>query len=259
MSLSLAEAQRLLDKSNLYKDKIDGIWGPNTERAVNSVLSSHSSWYDEDAVRNNKRKYISAAQILLKIAGYYTDAIDGIAGKNTRSAYDNWYHDVFPVNITPTVKFPCSGTSNLVRFYGPVGKNQTRIDLPFTMKLAWDKSVSISRMTIHEKIASSAIRAFEKIANHYSSEDIVKHGFNLFGGSLNVRKMRGGSSWSTHSWGIAIDFDPERNRLRWNSSRAYLARPECEMFWKIWEEEGWTSLGRWKNYDWMHVQATRRC
>lgn len=27
--------------------------------------------------------------------------------------------------------------------------------------------------------------------------------------------------------------------------------------WKCWEEEGWVSLGRQRNYDRMHVQAAK--
>jgi len=67
--------------------------------------------------------------------------------------------------------------------------------------------------------------------------------------------MRGGSSWSMHSWGTAVDLDPDRNRLRWNSSKAFLARSEYKPFWEIVESEGWTSLGRERNFDWMHFQS----
>jgi hypothetical protein len=69
--------------------------------------------------------------------------------------------------------------------------------------------------------------------------------------------MRGGNSYSMHSWGIAIDFDPERNRLNWNSGEARLAKPDCIPFWQAWEAEGWVSLGRTRDFDWMHVQAAR--
>ncbi len=82
-------------------------------------------------------------------------------------------------------------------------------------------------------------------------------GFSIFGGSHNFRLMRGGSSLSTHSWGIAIDFDPARNQLHWKAAKARLARSDCIPFWEAWEKEGWVSLGRKKNYDWMHVQAAR--
>ena len=67
--------------------------------------------------------------------------------------------------------------------------------------------------------------------------------------------MRGGSAWSVHTWGAALDFDPENNQLRWNRSRARFARPEYERWWRFWEEEGFVSLGRARDFDWMHVQA----
>ena len=69
--------------------------------------------------------------------------------------------------------------------------------------------------------------------------------------------MRGGTRWSTHAWGIAIDYDPDRNQLKWGRDRAAFARPEYDAWWRLWEEEGWVSLGRTRNYDWMHVQAAK--
>jgi hypothetical protein len=69
--------------------------------------------------------------------------------------------------------------------------------------------------------------------------------------------MRGGTKWSTHSWGIAIDYDPERNRLNWGRDKASFAKPEYGDWWKIWEKEGWVSLGRTRNFDWMHIQAAK--
>jgi hypothetical protein len=79
----------------------------------------------------------------------------------------------------------------------------------------------------------------------------------LFGGCLNVRRMRGGSAWSMHSWGIAFDFDPDRNQLRWGRDRAAFAKPEYNKWFELWEEEGAVSLGRVRNFDWMHVQFAR--
>lgn len=142
-------------------------------------------------------------------------------------------------------------------FFGAVGQNQTSIEIPFDMWLAWDKGTRIKKITVHKRVAESAERAFQKIANTYSPAERKNIGIDLFGGSLNVRKMRGGSSYSMHSWGIAIDFDPERNQLKWGRDKARLAKPDAVSFWVAWESEGWLSLGRAKNYDWMHVQAAR--
>lgn len=147
--------------------------------------------------------------------------------------------------------------SGVPGFYGVVGASQVRVELPFAMKLAWDLKVEVQRISLHSKVAASAERAFKQIAKEYSAADRAHIGLDIFGGSLNVRKMRGGDSYSMHSWGIAIDFDPERNQLKWGRDRARLAKPDAEPFWRAWEEEGWVSLGRQANYDWMHVQAAR--
>lgn len=147
--------------------------------------------------------------------------------------------------------------SGVPAFYGAVGANQVRVELPFSMKLAWDLTQEVHRISLHQKVAASAERAFTKIAHEYNPGDRADLGLDIFGGSLNVRKMRGGSAYSMHSWGIAIDFDPERNQLKWGRDRARLAKPDAEPFWRAWEDEGWISLGRQANYDWMHVQAAR--
>ena len=48
-------------------------------------------------------------------------------------------------------------------------------------------------------------------------ENIVNRGlqdqFKTFNGCFNVRKIRGGISWSLHSWGIAIDINAAWNGL----------------------------------------------
>ncbi|MCQ0988139.1 peptidoglycan-binding protein [Jiella marina] len=142
-------------------------------------------------------------------------------------------------------------------YFGAVGTRQTPIEIPFDMVLAWSKWTRIRRMTLHEKIAGSAERVLRLVAETYSASERAALGLDLFGGSLNVRRMRGGSRYSMHSWGIAIDFDPERNQLRWNAPRARLSHADALPFWQAWEAEGWLSLGRARNYDWMHVQAVR--
>ncbi|WP_306147262.1 MULTISPECIES: peptidoglycan-binding protein [unclassified Roseibium] len=146
---------------------------------------------------------------------------------------------------------------DVAAFYGAVGTRQTQVDVPWDMRLAWDKDVTVRRITIHEEVASSASRVFEKVRGIYSDREIKALGLDLFGGSLNVRRMRGGSRYSMHSWGIAIDFDPERNQLSWKRPRARLSEDDAIPFWRAFEAEGWVSLGRVRNFDWMHVQAAR--
>jgi hypothetical protein len=47
------------------------------------------------------------------------------------------------------------------------------------------------------------------------------------------------------------------NKLQWGRDRAAFASAEYDAWWRTWEAEGWVSLGRTRNYDWMHVQAAR--
>ena len=115
----------------------------------------------------------------------------------------------------------------------------------------------LKRMTLHEKVAPSALRVLERVTQLYSSSERASLGLDMFGGSLNVRRMRGGTSYSMHSWGIAIDFDPERNALSTKKPQARLSHPDAVPFWVAWESEGWLSLGRSRNFDFMHIQAAR--
>jgi hypothetical protein len=69
--------------------------------------------------------------------------------------------------------------------------------------------------------------------------------------------MRGGSAWSIHSWGAAIDLDPDNNQLKWGKDRASFAKPVYNDFWKIVEAEGWVSLLKERNMDAMHIQAAK--
>jgi peptidoglycan hydrolase-like protein with peptidoglycan-binding domain len=220
-------------------------------------------------------------QSRLTAHGYPCGAIDGVIGAATTAAIKGFQNakglavtgtataetiDALRTSSSAVAGAPSRGArpgspwpkqSGVSAFYGGVGTSQTQIEIPFDMVLAWDKSTRIRKMTLHKKVAPSAERVLNRVAGIYSAQDRINLGLNLFGGSLNVRKMRGGSSYSMHSWGIAIDFDPERNQLKWGANKARLAHSDAVPFWLEWENEGWLSLGRARNYDFMHVQAAR--
>ena len=130
----------------------------------------------------------------------------------------------------------------------------TQINLPYPMRLAWDKNVIVNKMSCHRDIATALINVFKDILNHYGLEEIKRLGIDLFGGCFNYRAMRGGSSFSVHAWGLAVDLDPDRNKLKETSKTARFARPEYKAMIDIFYKHGFISLGREKNFDWMHFQ-----
>jgi hypothetical protein len=128
------------------------------------------------------------------------------------------------------------------------------INLPYPMRIAWDTDTSVTRMRCHKLVADKFLAVFNEIHREYGYVKIKELGIDLFGGCFNFRKMRGGNDWSTHSWGIAIDLDPARNQLKETSKTARFARPEYKKMIDIFYKHGFISLGREKNYDWMHFQ-----
>lgn len=92
----------------------------------------------------------------------------------------------------------------------------------------------------------------------YALEKEQELGLDIYGGCYNNWAHVGGSKKSMHAWGIAIDLDPDKNALKMDKKTARFARPEYDAFWRIVEDEGGYSLGREKDFDWMHFQFARR-
>lgn len=251
--------QRALKAKGCYSDEVDGVWGGNSKKGVRAALTA--AGLTDAAGWPDARCKLAFQQLMMKDVGIDAGEIDGLTGPQTRIALENWQNRLR--GVTPRAADVAHQASGWPRqrdvpgYFGEVGKNQQMLDLPYPMKLAWDVSKTVSRMSVHRKVHASAGRAFTAAKAHYGLDKIGELGLDLFGGSLNVRKMRGGNAWSMHSWGIAIDFDPERNQLRWGRDRARMARPDYAPFFDIWANEGWISLGRERNYDWMHIQAAR--
>jgi hypothetical protein len=109
----------------------------------------------------------------------------------------------------------------------------------------------VKGIRVHKKAAESLARVLEAIWVRVgrSQAEIDRIGMSIYGGAYNFRLMRGGSSLSMHSWGCAIDFDPERNGL--GDKTPAMDRRVIEEF----EREGWEWGGHWSRPDGMHFQA----
>lgn len=141
--------------------------------------------------------------------------------------------------------------------YGQPGdpKNMVTMNLPYPMRIAWDKTTVISKTTVHKLFKDQLHKALSEVLAHYGIATIRVLGLDLFGGLYNYRKMRGGNSWSRHSWAIAFDIDPERNGLKTTWAKSQLSKPEYKPFMDIMERNGIINYGRLMNYDAMHFEA----
>ncbi|MDO3376933.1 M15 family peptidase [Geoalkalibacter halelectricus] len=261
--------QQLLVDEGFAPGPIDGKLGPQTYVEVDKALARDPSGLPQDwQAWSSRRKAVAFVQLQCKARAIEVGKIDGFWGPQTDYAADTLafmlengepprlWRDEVPLDINPN-HWPKQREADLMEFFGPTGGNQVRLSLPYPHRLAWDLRTSVNAISCNAKVHDSLARVLHKVRDHYGLDGIRELHLDRWGGCLNVRKMRGGSQWSMHSWGIALDYDPERNQLRWGRDRAVFARPEYDAWWRFWEEEGWTSLGRSKNYDWMHIQATK--
>lgn len=269
--MNLQEIQRVAKAQGLYSGKIDGLWGPLSKAACSALIQAQrvnpTGWME-------KRLTIGAGQAICRSLGIDAGLVDGYLGPQTRFAFEvyaarqaNGGKPVADVETwrdtpAPPVKLPASSTiwptqANVAKHFGPVGSNQIILTLPYEMRLAWDKRTTVARMSCHRLVAPAFRQVFEQTLSHYGFDQIKRLGLDLFGGCLNVRKMRGGSNWSMHAWGIAIDLDPERNALNTKAPAAVFSGKAYDPFWAIVEGQGLVSLGRTRNFDWMHFQAAR--
>jgi len=265
-------AQEYLAEANLYNDEIDGKQGSNTNQAIHAALTSNAAMLPADwAGWTDKRKAIAYLQLVCRQQDIESGEIDGFYGPQTEyaigrlatlkttGALPRGFADITPLRVNPH-GFPTEGHASLTDYYGePCTAQLVKVNCPWVLRLDWNLSQTTRAISIHNKLSDSLTTVLENIYAHYGEAGIKAHGLDRYGGSYNCRKKRGSvAAWSTHAWGIAIDWYPSKNKLKWDSDRASLAQPELDAWWAFWEQEGWVSLGRLEDRDWMHVQAAKR-
>ncbi len=264
--------QSKLANLGLYSGKIDGDRGGATDAAIAQGLpqlgqplpAGWQNWSD-------KRRAVAFIQAYALANGIDPGPIDGwwgpqtdysaeaLAQKLETNTLPNW-RDITPGTANPN-GWPKQ--SQVAAFYGPHGiKNQAnpsymvRVPSPWTFRIAWNLNDTRNFLWAHEKTAASVGRVLAQVFTQYGQDKIIELGLDIFSGDYNARLMKGSAKkWSMHSWAIAYDFDDTNNQLKWGADKARFAKPDYDAWWKIWESEGWVSLGRSRNYDWMHVQA----
>lgn len=210
--------------------KVDGIWGPNTRAAVAEELG----------VKDNVKA----------IQGKVGVVQDGIVGDKTLTAIARALDIYVPAEKWPTQAQVRTGKS----IFGKPGDEGNLVSITPPYTLYYDGK-AVKTIRVHAKVAESVQRVLTRVLQHYGEKRIHELGLDIYGGSYNYRKTTTGKAYSLHAWGIALDFDPEHNAYDMKKPKARFSGEAYNAWWDIWESEGWHSLGREANCDWMHVQA----
>lgn len=253
--------QQILHEKGYYNGSIDGIAGPKTMRGLVQIEGI-------DRSLPKTRQITRFIQIYANERGIGVGPVDGLWGPRTNAAFEElayrlehgmpspvWRPD--EIEIQNPNRWPVQRTAEFHEFYSERGSQQKMLEFPYPMRLSWNLRIPCNQTQCHEKVYDSLGRILQKVKEIYGENSIRELHLDHFAGCLDLRPIRGGRRASMHSWGIALDFDHRRNALYWGRDRAAFAHPDYQDWWKCWEDEGWISLGRKRNFDWMHVQAAR--
>lgn len=134
--------------------------------------------------------------------------------------------------------------------------NIIRISAPFVLRY---DGKPVSGIRVHKKCAEAYGRVFARIweAAGHDQAVIDRWGASIYGGAYNYRLMRGSSALSMHSWGCAIDLDPDENAFHDITPR-FASAPQSAVV-SAFEAEGAIWGGRWsgRSCDGMHFQFAR--
>lgn len=128
----------------------------------------------------------------------------------------------------------------LAKYGEPSNRNKFMVlwDVPSNI----ETGVIPNRLFCNTDLVAPLTRVFTDIVNAKLHEELL-----TFDGCFNIRKSRGLSIPSLHSWGVAVDFDAFRNQLG--------AEPKMNpKIVEIFEVHGFDWGGRWKRKDGMHFQ-----
>lgn len=102
-----------------------------------------------------------------------------------------------------------------------------------------------ARVYCNRKLVAPLERAIRNLINEGVSDEL-----KTWNGCFNIRKSRGLSSQSLHSWGIAVDVNAATNALG--------AEPTLSIcFVDCFKREGFDWGGEWKRKDGMHFQLSK--
>ena len=231
-------------------------------------------------LKNSQGQLVKKLQQKLSELGYNVGPIDGIFGPRTEEAVIKFQTDrgldidgvvgnqtwgeLFkePVPEKANLEFPpfqdrCFEVYGDFRIKGWRQQELIQCDLSFAkgqldhVLLGWGKPQPKGFVHsnwfgfwAHRLVVPKFIEAFQNVVNRGLSEQI-----KTYDGCFNPRMIRGGKTWSTHSWGIAIDINAAWNRMGQKNFEM------SEDLAKCFEDVGFIWGGRWASSpDAMHFQ-----
>lgn len=142
--------------------------------------------------------------------------------------------------------------SEIEKEFGKHGdtKSLEKIMFPFKMFLSWKPEVFIESAAVHTSIKSDLEEVFSEIKEYYGESYIYENSLNSWGGCYNDRYSRSSARWSTHSWGLAVDYLPNLGPFGTPAQTPYVV---VEAF----KDHGFLWGGDWSRPDGMHFSAVR--
>ncbi len=174
---------------------------------------------------------------------------DGFWGPKSQKACRDYLRSLMP---SPN-PWPKSDQASLRAFYGEPGNEDNLVYINFPYKTYYDGKL-VTRTRCHRKVAASLTRVLNDIGDRYAGREDIMEEARDYCGVFNFRPKRGGTSWSLHAWGAAIDLDADDNTFRdhW-PMQSDMPLEIMEAF----SREGATAAGAWWGFDAMHFQFTQ--
>ena len=168
-------------------------------------------------------------------------------------------------------------TSNMQENQKWYSQNIISVDLPFPLRCSWALHTSVTHVEFHKKAADALVAALTDIYNyarvlikkHYGFDETTAFydkktlallqalGLDIWGGTYNFRRKRGLQAVSMHSYGIAIDMDPDHNPLQ--SSRLKIRTTFPKWYIAAFKAQGfiWGGEFHGSRKDAMHFQLCK--
>jgi hypothetical protein len=268
---SVRDLQAVLAAAGFYTGAVDGKDGPLTQAAVAVAGRNLAGLYPVRSPEwSPARRRVAALQACLAHLGFEPGAVDGLMGHNTENALRAFLvkRETGKDWVVPRLSVvPAPKTDDMPRqrdcasFYGNPGPEvQARlvtVDLPYPLRLDYDLGAVVRKVTLHRLCAPSFVQAMVAVRAEYGAGRQIELGLDRYAGGYMHRKMRGGSNWSMHSYGCAVDFYAAPNGLTTRCPQALFCGADYKPFLDIMEAHGWLPAVRLWGADAMHFQRAR--